>query len=94
MGAQNQHRSALEGVIQKSGIQGKMQVHHVRGRADAMIPKVIADRDIDVLVMGTLGRTGIPGFIIGNTAENVVQKLECSLLALKPGGFVSPVKAY
>lgn len=94
MGAQNQHRSALEGVIQKSGIQGKMQVHHVRGRADAMIPKVIADTDIDVLVMGTLGRTGIPGFIIGNTAENVVQKLECSLLALKPGGFVSPVKAY
>lgn len=94
MGAQNQHRSALEGVIQKSGIQGKMQVHHVRGRADAMIPKVIADRDIDVLVMGTLGRTGISGFIIGNTAENVVQKLECSLLALKPGGFVSPVKAY
>jgi len=55
---------------------------------------LLRKQPIDVLVMGTLGRTGISGFIIGNTAENVVQKLECSLLALKPGGFVSPVKAY
>ncbi|MFO0070344.1 MAG: universal stress protein, partial [Alphaproteobacteria bacterium] len=30
----------------------------------------------------------------GNTAENILQKLSCSLLALKPNGFVSPVKAY
>lgn len=32
--------------------------------------------------------------IIGNTAENILQKIDCSLLALKPLGFVSPVKAY
>lgn len=44
--------------------------------------------------MGTVARTGIPGFIIGNTAENILQKIDCSLLALKPLGFVSPVKAY
>ncbi|PJB73199.1 MAG: universal stress protein, partial [Alphaproteobacteria bacterium CG_4_9_14_3_um_filter_47_13] len=24
----------------------------------------------------------------------ILQKLECSLLAMKPNGFVSPVKAY
>ncbi|HRE31359.1 MAG TPA: universal stress protein, partial [Candidatus Berkiella sp.] len=35
----------------------------------------------------------IPGFIIGNTAENVLQKISCSLLALKPNGFISPVKS-
>jgi nucleotide-binding universal stress UspA family protein len=44
--------------------------------------------------MGTVARTGISGFIIGNTAENILQKIDCSLLALKPQGFVSPVKAY
>lgn len=49
---------------------------------------------MDILVMGTVARTGIPGFIIGNTAENVFQKLSCSLMALKPQGFVSPMKAY
>ncbi|WP_421712475.1 universal stress protein [Aeromonas salmonicida] len=58
------------------------------------MPQYVADHQIDILVMGTVARTGISGFFIGNTAENVVQKLECSLLALKPNGFVSPVMAY
>jgi nucleotide-binding universal stress UspA family protein len=56
--------------------------------------QIIEDKKIDVLVMGTVARTGIPGFIIGNTAESVVQQLSCSLLALKPNGFISPVTAY
>jgi universal stress protein E len=93
-GAQSEHRAGLESIVKKSGIQGKLQVHHVRGRADQMIPKYMADREIDILVMGTVARTGIHGFIMGNTAENIVQKLGCSLLALKPNGFISPVKAY
>lgn len=33
-------------------------------------------------------------FIIGNTTENIVQELSCSLIAFKLEGFVSPVKAY
>lgn len=92
--AQTQHRAALENIIGKSGIGSKIQVHHIRGRAEQMIPQYVINRNIDILVMGTLARTGISGFIIGNTAENIVQKLGCSLLALKPNGFVSPVKAY
>ena len=51
-------------------------------------------RSIDILVMGTVARTGIPGFIMGNTAENLIQELKCSLLATKPNGFVSPITAY
>lgn len=81
-------------MIQESKIAGKNKVHHVRGTPDRIIPQYVADENIDVLVMGTVARTGIPGFIIGNTAENIVQKLGCSLLALKPNGFVSPVRAY
>jgi nucleotide-binding universal stress UspA family protein len=41
--------------------------------------------------MGTVARTGIPGLLIGNTAEGVLNQVDCSLLALKPEGFVSPV---
>lgn len=92
--ARRHHRAALDALTLKSGIEGKVQVHHARGAADEMIPQYAADQNIDVLVMGTVARTGIAGFIIGNTAENTVQRLECSLLALKPHGFVSPVKAY
>jgi nucleotide-binding universal stress UspA family protein len=93
-GAQNEHRAALEKLIKASGVSGNQHVHHLRGKADELIPEFAKDKKIDILVMGTVARTGIPGFMIGNTAENIVQKLTCSLMALKPQGFVSPVKAY
>ena len=41
--------------------------------------------------MGTVARTGIPGLLIGNTAETILQRVDCSVLAVKPDGFVSPV---
>jgi len=42
--------------------------------------------------MGTVARTGIPGLIIGNTAETVFSQVSCSILTIKPAGFKSPVK--
>lgn len=66
----------------------------LKGEPEDLIPATITDTKIDILIMGTVARTGISGFIIGNTAENILQKIDCSLLALKPQGFVSPVKAY
>ncbi len=41
--------------------------------------------------MGTVCRTGIPGLIIGNTAERVLDSVKCSVLTVKPAGFVSPI---
>lgn len=43
--------------------------------------------------MGTVGRTGLNGLIMGNTAETLLRSLRCSVLAVKPEGFVSPVRA-
>ncbi|CSB52471.1 universal stress protein family 1 [Vibrio cholerae] len=67
-------------------------IHHLHGKPDELIPEWVTQENIDILVMGTLARTGISGFVIGNTAENIVQSIECSLVALKPEGFVSPIK--
>lgn len=94
MGTQHRHRVALGKLLKKSGVGGNLQIHHVRGAPDQTIPQIVTSKSIDILVIGTVARTGIAGFVIGNTAENVVQKLGCSLLASKPNGFVSPVKAY
>lgn len=91
---QTRHRAALDALLAAAGETGRARVQHLRGRPEDAIPRFAAAENVDVLVMGTVARTGIPGFIIGNTAENVMQKLECSLLALKPLGFVSPVTAY
>lgn len=92
--AQKNHRQILDKLIADSGIAGDQEVHHLRGSPDKLLPAFVTDNSIDILVMGTLARTGIAGLTIGNTAENVVQNLDCSLVALKPKGFVSPVSAY
>jgi nucleotide-binding universal stress UspA family protein len=41
--------------------------------------------------MGTVCRAGVPGLFIGNTAEKVLRHVSCSVLTVKPEGFVSPV---
>jgi nucleotide-binding universal stress UspA family protein len=63
-----------------------------RGTAGNLIPKIVKEKEIELLVMGTVGRAGISGLLIGNTAEMTLNKVNCSVLAVKPDGFVSPVK--
>jgi universal stress protein E len=47
--------------------------------------------DPNLLVMGTLSRTGLPGLLMGNSAERVLPRVKCSLLTIKPEDFVSPI---
>ncbi|MGD8525794.1 MAG: universal stress protein [Thioalkalispiraceae bacterium] len=67
------------------------RIHLHRGEAKKAIPELVRKLKADLVVMGTAARTGIPGFIIGNTAEAILDQLQCSVLAIKPPGFVSPV---
>ena len=91
--AEHDHRGALDHLVSSSEIENiNSTVFHIRGRADEKILEFVHSNNIDILVMGTVARTGIPGLIIGNTAENIFHKINCSLIALKPDGFVSPVK--
>ncbi|MDD2892994.1 MAG: universal stress protein [Halothiobacillaceae bacterium] len=67
------------------------RIHLPMGRAVKEIPALAESLNADLVVMGTVARTGIPGFIIGNTAEAIIDQLQCSLLATKPVGFKTPV---
>jgi nucleotide-binding universal stress UspA family protein len=68
-----------------------MKTHFLKGLPEIVVPEVVNEHNIELVVMGTLGRTGIPGLLIGNTAESVINQVDCSVLAIKPEGFVSPV---
>jgi len=63
-----------------------------RGRPEEVIPEFVVSAGVDLLVMGTQARTGVAALLIGNTAERVLRKLPCSVLAVKPDGFVSPIR--
>ena len=63
----------------------------LRGTPEAAIPQFVVSEGIDIVVMGTVARAGIAGMLLGNTAERILRKLPCSVLTVKPDGFVSPV---
>jgi nucleotide-binding universal stress UspA family protein len=69
----------------------KPETHLPKGDPSSVIPRLARTLRVDLIVMGTVARTGIPGLIIGNTAESILQQVECSVLTVKPGGFVTPV---
>ncbi len=65
--------------------------HLIKGSAQGVIPALAKSTEADLIVMGTVARTGIPGFFMGNTAETILNQIDCSVLAIKPPGFVTPV---
>lgn len=67
-------------------------VELVKGQPSQVLPALTRRLTVDLVVMGTVARSGIPGLIIGNTAENVLYDVTCSVLALKPSGFITPVR--
>jgi nucleotide-binding universal stress UspA family protein len=46
---------------------GKVEVVHVN------LSMALVKKKPDIVVMGTVARTGLPGLLIGNTAENVLK---------------------
>jgi nucleotide-binding universal stress UspA family protein len=87
--AEKRHR-VVQSLLAKHSVTG-CQLHLPKGDAAEAIPRLVGKLAVDVLVMGTVCRTGIPSFIIGNTAERVLDTVDCSVLVVKPEGFVSPM---
>jgi universal stress protein E len=89
---QEEHQKKLEQLLQQYDLKNlEYRIHLQKGEAAAVIPKLAHEKQVDLIVMGTVCRTGIAGFFIGNTAEKILQEADCSVLTVKPEGFVSPV---
>ena len=92
--AANYRREAeghIAAQLRRFDLLGRAHVHLETGAPAFAIWHCIEDNSIDLVVMGTVARTGIPGFITGNTAERLLPLIPCSILAVKPPDFESPV---
>lgn len=58
-------------------------VHVLEGMPEDVIPRIARELDAEMVLIGTIGRTGLSAAIIGNTAEHVIDRLDCDVLALK-----------
>jgi len=93
------HAQLLDTLMQETGAKLgqdamdyiKPQRHLLKGSARKEIPALAKRLQVDCIVMGTVARTGVRGFIMGNTAETILEQITCSVMAIKPPGFVTPV---
>ncbi|RPI89277.1 MAG: universal stress protein [Planctomycetaceae bacterium] len=69
----------------------KVQRHLSFGTPWQEIGRLSTHLNVDLIALGTVGRSGIKGLLLGNTAEKVLGMCDCSILTVKPDGFVSPI---
>lgn len=71
---QQAHEQWFGALLEKSPLKGlRVQLHLLKGEAGNLIPWVAQRKHADVIVMGTVCRTGVAGLFIGNTAEKVLR---------------------
>jgi nucleotide-binding universal stress UspA family protein len=90
-GMEQAARRGLDDLLESTnlGVEGA-QVHFLKGDPAEVIVRVARANQVDLIVMGTVGRTGIHGLLIGNTAEATLRRVECSVLTLRPEGSGPP----
>ena len=62
------------------------------GDATEVLPTIAKKVHADVLVMGAVSRSRTRQYFIGNTAEKVIDHVDCDVLIVKPANFKTPVK--
>ena len=77
--------AAVRGVVEAAAAQGV--------RAEGMVVSGIPKRDIvevskehDLVVMGTVGRTGVPHLLLGSVADQVIRRATCPVIVVRAGG--------
>ena len=84
---------ALAELPDPAWLRGVSVVRHVRvGTPFLEIVRYAKETGIDLIVIGTHGRSGLAHVLLGSTAEKVVRKAPCPVLTVRPEGhdFVMP----
>ncbi len=93
------HKRWLENLVKNYGTKPDIDavdyldphLHVIQGHAQQVVAAKACELAVDLVVMGTVARVGLPGFFMGNTAESILNQLDCSVLTVKAPGFISPV---
>jgi nucleotide-binding universal stress UspA family protein len=67
------------------------QLHLPAGEPEQELSNLVRSLSAHTLVLGSLGRAGIAGLLIGDLAEELLMRLDCGVFCLKPAGFDSPI---
>lgn len=86
-------RGQLEELVAEAHLEASVAGTHLpAGDPAAAIPALAEALDADLVVLGSAGRNGLAGVLIGSTAEAIVTRMARSVAVVKPPGYVSPVR--
>jgi universal stress protein E len=66
-------------------------LHTAHGAPEKVLPELTRSLEAHTLVMGSVGRTDVPGAFIGDLAEELLLRVDCGVFCVKPAGFASPI---
>ena len=84
-------RAEVGEQLQGADYRGEWEIHAGQNSPARAVLEAEKRLAPDVVVLGTISRAGIPGLLVGNTAERLLGILDCSLVVVKPDDFVCPV---
>lgn len=64
-----------------------VEQHLLQGHPASVIARLAAERQADLVVMGTSGRSGLPYILLGSVAEQALRTIPCDTLVARPSGF-------
>lgn len=87
-----EHRKACEQYAHKYSLKPQ-QIHIEEGETDQVVATVVEDIDADLLLVGSVGRSGLSGLLLGNSSEALVDQVLCDLLIIKErDGVAEPIQ--
>jgi universal stress protein E len=86
------HLDALQQLGKQFGIPAG-RLHLLDGIPGWALAEFAAANRIDVVVMGSIQRNFLQRLSIGSVAEDLLQRLDCDVLVLKPDGFAERLRA-
>lgn len=80
--------SAMEAWLKDIGLDPQgVQMHFQHGRPGTLIPLIAKNLAVDLVAMGTTGRSGLSYVLLGSVAEHALWQVPCDLLTIRPTGF-------
>lgn len=83
-----EHTDAVEQLCKRHGIPAD-RTHIHQGGTRPLLMTLTEQLRADAVVMGAISRSGLKGLFLGNTAEDVLDRLHCDLVIVKPEGFTA-----
>lgn len=81
----------IERVLAPTPMAGRAKVHAGNTSPTQAILQGVERWSPGLVVLGTISRGGVPGLLMGNTAERLIDRIDCALLTVKPKDFVCPI---